>query len=186
MRPLILVGAALMALQSACCAHATPKPSSTDVAAAPSAAPGLLGTFVGRWATVSEFQTEPGGALQQSRGSAVGRALGERWVVLEHQGTHFGTPFTGLLIVGHDREKEAYPAVWLDSLSSNLARYEGAARGSALTLRTEIPNPKQPGATLEVREEIEVQSPDQFTLTTKVRQGDGWATLVTVRYQRQP
>ena len=147
--------------------------------------PAHLRTFVGTWDTTSEFQTEPGGPMQQSKGTAVGRNMGQPWVVLEHTGNHFGTPFSAVLAIGHDVQKGEYSGVWFDSLSSNVARYQGTvdATGQVLTLVTHVP--VEQGATQEIREVIEVKSDDHIVLTTRAQAGAEWITVVTAHYRRR-
>jgi hypothetical protein len=141
---------------------------------------------VGTWDTTSEFQTEPGGPMQQSKGTAVGRSVGGPWVMIEHTGDHFGTPFSGVLAIGHDAKKNEYAGVWFDSLSTNVARYQGTtdATGRVLTLVTQVPG-EQPGAIQEIHEVIEVKSADHVTLMTRAKAGAEWITIVTVHYRRR-
>ncbi|MBI3926909.1 MAG: DUF1579 family protein [Armatimonadetes bacterium] len=54
----------------------------------------------GPWSAVNEFRTAPDGPLQRSEGTAVGRSVGAHWVMLEVAGDHFGTPSTGVLVLG--------------------------------------------------------------------------------------
>jgi Protein of unknown function (DUF1579) len=100
--------------------------------------------------------------------------------MVEHSGNHFGTPFSGVLVIGHDPQAQKYSGLWLDSLSSNVARYDGAldAGSQVLLLTTELDgNP--------VTESIELKSPDDVVLTTRMKQGESWLTVVTVHYRRQ-
>jgi hypothetical protein len=186
MKSLFLAGAFLLAVPFGCSTPGTLVPVTTGESQS-STVPTHLQAFVGAWTTVSEFQTEPGGPLQRSAGTAIGRSVGERWVLVEHSGTHFGTPFTGILVVGYDPQSRGYSGIWLDSLSSNLARYQGTVgpSGTLLTLHTQVPSAERPGTTDEIREEIEIRSPDYIVLTTKAKSNSEWTTLVTVHYRRQ-
>jgi len=143
--------------------------------------------MLGRWDKVSEFVHEPGGPVQRSQGVAEIRNLHDRWVVIEHNGNHFGSPFTGMLMVGVNAEKKHYPSVWIDTLSTEVARYQASIDEDAKTLRldTQIPNPQQAGAMIDIQEQLVIESPDRMVWTTLAGQGDQQVAIVTVRFTRQ-
>jgi hypothetical protein len=168
----------------ACSGPTTPVPLKSP---SPAASASHLATFVGTWSTTNEFQTEPSAPMQQTVGRAVGRAIGDHWVVVEHVGTHFGKPFSAVLVIGHDATAATYTGNWFDSLSSTLTQYRGDLdpTGKILSLHSQQPSTQVAGATAEFQERIELTSSDQIKLTSQTRSGQDWITIVTTTYQRQ-
>jgi hypothetical protein len=170
-----LMGACLMTL-TALEAQEMPKPQKEHE---------WLRQVVGEWDTEGEIAGEPGKAPTKTKGSESSRLIGGFWVLSEHQGDFFGTPFTGILTLGFSPEKKAYVATWIDSLTSRLWTYEGSLdeAGKVLTLNTE--GPDETGKTVKFRETIEVKDKDHKTYSSSAFKDGKWVTFLTIKYTRK-
>ena len=119
----------------------------------PSTAPEYLRNMAGTWTVSSEWRDEPGGPLKTAEHTDVIKLWGGPWVMLETGGQHMQTtPYRGMLLL------EEKSALWVDTLSNNVARYEASYKAPVLTLTTG-----------EIQEIIDFKSPDEFVFTTKER-----------------
>jgi hypothetical protein len=147
-----------------------------------------LQQFVGEWESESEVFMEPGKPPMKFKGTESSRMIGAFWVVAEGKGDMMGMPFTSLLTLGYDSEKDKYIGSWIDSMDIYLWRYEGTVdpTGKILTLETERPCPMAPGGLSKFKEVTEFKSKDHRVFTS-LRQGeDGkWTTVVTVNSRRK-
>jgi hypothetical protein len=147
-----------------------------------------LQQFVGEWESESEVFMEPGKPPMKFKGTESSRMIGAFWVVAEGKGDMMGMPFTSLLTLGYDPEKNKYIGSWIDSMDIYLWRYEGTVdpTGKILTLETEGPCPMAPGGLSKFKEVTEFKSKDHRVFTS-LRQGeDGkWTTVVTVNSRRK-
>jgi len=144
-----------------------------------------LQQFVGEWDTESEIVAEPGKPPLKAKGSESARSLGGFWVVSEHKGDAFGTPFTGILTVGYDAQKKKYVGTWVDSIMPILWKYEGTvdAAGKILTLESE--GPGQDGKLLKFRESVELKDKDHKVFTSATEQDGKWLVHLTIKYTRK-
>jgi len=145
-----------------------------------------LQQLVGEWDTEGEILTEPGKPPMTTKGSESGRSIGGFWIVCEHKGDFFGTPFTGILTLGYDPQNKKYLGTWVDSVTSYLWKYEGTvdATGKILTLDTEGPG-HEPGKLLKFREVIEVKSKDHKVFTSATEKDGKWLTHLTINCRRK-
>ena len=67
-----------------------------------------LQQFVGEWESESEVFMEPGKPPMKFKGTESSRMIGAFWVVAEGKGDMMGMPFTSLLTLGYDPEKNKY------------------------------------------------------------------------------
>lgn len=145
-----------------------------------------LQQLVGEWETESEILTEPGKPPMKAKGSESARTIGGFWILSEHKGDAFGTPFTGILTLGYDAEKKKYIGTWIDSLMPTLWKYEGIvdAAGKILTLESEGPGP-EPGKLMKFRESVEVKDKDHKVFTSATQQDGKWLVHLTITYIRK-
>jgi hypothetical protein len=145
-----------------------------------------LQQLVGEWDTESEIIVEPGKPPMKAKGSASARSLGGFWIVSEHKGDAFGTPFTGILTLGYDAPKKKYLGTWIDSIMPTLWTYEGSvdAAGKILTLESEGPGP-EPGKLMKFRESIEIKDKDHKVFTSACEKDGKWLVHLTINYTRK-
>lgn len=94
------------------------------------AAPGenhnALEPFAGRFTTTSRMWMKPGEPPQESTGSAEHTwVLGGRFLKMDVRGDMGGQTFQGLGYLGYDNIRGEYTAVWLDNMSTGIARASG-------------------------------------------------------------
>jgi hypothetical protein len=79
-----------------------------------------------------------------STGTTEGMMLmGGRYVHMIHHGTMMGQPFEGMMLLGYDNLRKKYTAVWVDSMSTQIGRYEGTydAATKSITMTGEFLDP---------------------------------------------
>jgi hypothetical protein len=145
-----------------------------------------LQQLVGEWDTQGEAVTEPGKPPVKTRGTESVRSIGGFWTQSEVKGDFFGTPFTGVMILGYDAEKKKYLGTWVDSIIPYLWKYEGSvdATGKILTLETEGPG-HEPGKLVKFRETIEIKSKDHKVFTSSAEKDGKWVTFLTMNFTRK-
>jgi len=144
-----------------------------------------LQQFVGEWESESEVFMEPGKPPMKFKGTESSRMIGPFWVVAEGKGDMMGMPFTSLLTLGYDSEKNKYIGSWIDSMDIHLWRYEGTVDPTGKILTLEAEGPSDRGLS-KFKEVTEFKSKDHRVFTS-LRQGeDGkWTTVVTVNSRRK-
>lgn len=104
----------------------------------------VLGTFVGKWKTVSKAWMGPGDPFV-SEGTAEGEMiLGGRYLILKSHGTMMNQPMEGMELMGYDRKAGEYVAYWMDNMGTaiypmNKGTYDAATK--TITLKAEWPMP---------------------------------------------
>lgn len=94
-----------------------------------------LEQFAGKWTSKVTVTMAPGAPPDVSTGSSEGRMmLGGRYVHVVHHGTMMGQPFEGIMVLGYDNLRKKYTAVWVDSMSTQIGRYEGTYDAATKTL----------------------------------------------------
>lgn len=147
-----------------------------------------LHQLAGQWDADLEIFAEPGKPPMKLKSTEDTRRIGGYWILSEGEVTGSPMPFKRALTLGYDPQKKKYVATWMDSNSPNLGIYEGSLdeAGKTLTLEGDMPSPFAPGATVRMRQVIEIKSPDRKVLTTSVQGPDGnWLTLVTLDARRK-
>lgn len=147
-----------------------------------------LKQLVGEWTYETEASLEAGKPHEKISGTERVRAMGEQWVIAEHEATILDQPFTGILTLGLDDHRHRYIGTWIDSHTRELLRYEGSLddHGKAITLLTETPHPAASGKRVRFREVIEVKDKEHKVLTTSMQGDDGqWAVVQTINYRRR-
>lgn len=146
-----------------------------------------LERLAGEWETQSEAILDPAQPPVESTGTESVRMLGDSWVVSEIQSSFMDVPFSAVLTLGYDPEKEKFVGTWIDSLSSYLWHYEGTldAEGTTLTLETEGPCIRTPGRHARYREVMTLESRDEKTFTSRALIDGQWEPVVTIRSRRK-
>jgi hypothetical protein len=88
----------------------------------------LLAKLEGNWTTRSRGWMEPGKPPIESHGTCEQRMiLGGRYLRQEYYGDMMGQPYTGINILGYDNHTKKYQSVWIDTMSTGVYFFEGAA-----------------------------------------------------------
>lgn len=147
-----------------------------------------LKQFVGEWEAKSEARMGgPDQSLMQCQGTMTSRMLGEFWVVSELTNNMGDMTMTGIQTLGYDREKKKYVGTWVDSMTSNLWKYEGTVdeSGKTLTLEAEGPNCMSGGKMTKFRDAYEFKSKDHIVATSSMQNEDGkWVVFMTGNLRR--
>ena len=104
----------------------------------------LLKQSEGVWDTVSEFTEQPGAPTMTSKGvGTVTMGGGGFWAIGDFKGDFAGEPFHGHSVDGYDQGKKKYVSLWVDSMASYMAVFEGDydKEKKLLTMTTETPDP---------------------------------------------
>lgn len=147
-----------------------------------------LHQLAGQWDADIEIFAEPGKPPMKLKSTEHTRRIGGYWILSEGEVTGSPMPFKRALTLGYDPQKKKYVGTWVDSNSPNIGNYEGSLdeAGKTLTLEGDMPSPFVAGATVRMRQVIEIKSPDQKVLTTSVLGPDGnWLTLITLNARRK-
>lgn len=142
----------------------------------------------GEWISEVQMAGPAGQPGTESKGTETVRSVGGFWIVAENQGDMMGMPYTGILTLGYDANKEKYVGTWIDSFASHMWKYEGAVDedGKVLTLTTQGPNPMNPETTTRFKETIELKSDDHKLFTSSFQGPNGeWHEMITINYRRK-
>lgn len=184
----ILAGATLNQVQDPAQDPRMEPPAGMPEMPEPSTQHDWLKQLEGEWVTEGEIMMVPGQAPMTSTGTESVRLVGGFWAISEYKTEFQGEPFTGILTLGYNVEKGKYIGTWIDSMTDYLWTYEGEVdeSGKKLTLRSEAPNPEEPGKMLKFRESIEFRSPDHKVFTSSVLGDQGeWFPIMTIHYHRK-
>lgn len=147
-----------------------------------------LKQLVGEWDAQFKMYFEPGQPPAEVAGTDAVRALGDHWIVAETRTTMMGAPYTGILSLGYNAEKQHFSGTWIDSMGGNLWVYKGTLNGAGdtMTLQTEGPSLQAPGKTARYKEIIQITGADTRTFTSTTETEDGnWMKLLTIEYRRK-
>lgn len=147
-----------------------------------------LQRLAGEWEADLELMTAPGQPPLKVKATETTRRIGQLWTLTVAETQPPGMPFARSLTLGYDTARKKYVGTWVDSNSTHIGRYEGTmdAAGKTLTLIGETPHPYDNVRMVQVREVIEIKSPDEKFVTTSLQGDDGkWLTLVTVNARRK-
>ena len=140
----------------------------------------------GEWTSDVKASGPPGQPGFESKGTETVRSIGGFWIVAENNGDMMGTPFTGILTLGYDTNKNKYIGSWIDSMTSYMWTYEGTVEGNKLTLSTEGPSQMNPAERVKFREVLEVKDKDHKVFTSSMQREDGsWNQVMTINYTRK-
>ena len=95
----------------------------------------LLAKLEGSWTTRSRGWMEPGKPPVESSGTCEQRmVLNGHYLRQEYAGDMMGQPFTGINFLGYDNHTGKYVSVWLDSMSTGIYYFVGAASADGKTI----------------------------------------------------
>jgi hypothetical protein len=98
----------------------------------------LLAKLEGSWITTSKGWMEPGKPPVESTGTCEQRMiLDGHYLRQEYTGDMMGVPFKGINILGYDNHTRKYQSVWIDTMSTGVFYFEGAASGDGRTITQE-------------------------------------------------
>jgi hypothetical protein len=171
---------AVALLASLCCgvagAQEMPKPQKEQE---------WLQQLTGDWETEGEIFGEPGKPPTKTRGSELNRSIGGFWILSEHKGDFFGTPFTGIFSLGYSPEKKKYVGTWIDSLTSHLWTYTGSMDEAGKVLTLEAEGPGHDGKPAKFREILAVVDKNQKTFTSSIEKDGKDVTFLKLPYARK-
>jgi hypothetical protein len=146
-----------------------------------------LQQLAGQWDYDAEMIMEPGQPPMKATGTETGRIIGGFWAVTENRGDFMGTPFTGIMTLGYDPDKQKYTGTWVDSMSSYLWKYQGTldSSGRKLTLDTEGPCPQEGGKIIKFKEVIELKAPDQKVFTSSREKDGKWVQMMKITSRKR-
>ena len=88
----------------------------------------LLESMAGSWDTKTKSYLEPGKPPIESTGTCEQKMiLNGRFLHQEFSGDMMGAPFIGIGVTGYDNHKKKYVSTWMDSMSTGIYYFEGAA-----------------------------------------------------------
>ncbi|MBI5443425.1 MAG: DUF1579 domain-containing protein [Deltaproteobacteria bacterium] len=106
--------------------------------AVPSAPHQLLASLAGAWTTRTTAWMEPGQPPVEGTGTCHQKMLlGGRYLQQEYAGEMMGKPFEGVNLLGYDNFTKKYQSVWIDSMSTGVYYFEGAASADGRTITQE-------------------------------------------------
>ena len=146
-----------------------------------------LQQLVGEWNVCSEAIMEPGGDPMTWESKESTRSIGGLWIVAEGTADNDGQPFTSLMTLGYDPNKEAFVGTWIDTMQTTMWSYVGHLDESkrVLTLEAEGPSFGDPSKTAKYRDQIELIDSDEKKTVSSVLGEDGsWTTFMTVEARR--
>ncbi len=147
-----------------------------------------LQQLVGDWTASAEATMVPGAEPMKLESTESIRAIGGLWILAEGSASFGGSPFTSIMTLGYDPTKKSFVGTWIDSEQTFLWTYAGKLDDSKkiLTLEAQGPSFDDPTKMANYRDVIEVQSPDQKTLTSSVQSEDGsWTKFMRAEYRRK-
>jgi hypothetical protein len=146
-----------------------------------------LQRFVGEWESDVEINM-PGQPTMNHKGTERAKMIGGFWVVSDIESGSTEMPYSLRVTVGYDPDQRKYIGTWVDSMSTNLGKYEGSvdAAGNILTLYTEANCPMQSTGPIKFKEVTEFKGPDQKVFTSSMLGENGeWTTILTVNARRK-
>lgn len=154
-----------------------------------------LEQLVGDWTYEGECATGPDAPAQTFKGTESVRSIGGLWVLCEGRGEMPGGEMaTTLMTLGFEPRTGRYVGSWVGSMMTHLWVYDGSLDSAqkVLTLAAEGPsftadgNIDPSGKMARYRDVIEMESPDQRSLTSWLQGDDGeWTRLMKANYRRK-
>jgi hypothetical protein len=106
--------------------------------ATPGAPHKRLAKLEGSWTTQTRAWMEPGQPPTESTGSCEQKMLlNGCYLQQEYRGDMMGQPFTGINLIAFDNHTKKYVSTWIDSMSSGIYVFEGAADANRKTITQE-------------------------------------------------
>lgn len=95
----------------------------------------VLDALVGKWDQSVKMWMDPSAAPSESKGTSETKwILDGRFIQQEFKGEWAGQPFTGLAIMGYDNVKGEYQSVWMDNMTTGMAKSSAQYDAASKTL----------------------------------------------------
>jgi hypothetical protein len=129
---------------------------------------------IGEYTTTTKFFVQPGGAGQESHGTAkITGALDGRFLLEENSGTFFGQPLTGLRLYGYNNGSKQYEAVWTYSRSTGIMNLVGTSKDDGKTINWTATYDDPKGAKQTLYVVTRNIDDDHFVIELIVKSADG-------------
>jgi Protein of unknown function (DUF1579) len=146
-----------------------------------------LKRFVGEWESDVEVNM-PGQPTMTHKGTESAKMVGGFWTVIDIESGSTDMPYALRITLGYDPAQQKYIGAWIDSMSTNLGKYEGTvdATGNILTLNTEANCPMQSSGPIKFKEVTEFKGPDEKVFTSSMLGENGeWQTIIIAKARRK-
>ncbi len=118
----------------------------------------LLAKLEGSWTTRNRTWTDPDTPPRESTGACEQKlVLDGHYLKQTYTGDMMGAPFTGISFMGYNNHTKKYESTWIDSMSTGIFKFEGAASRDGKTI------------TQECRFDDPVRGPAVWRTVTKIR-----------------
>lgn len=155
----------------------------------------LLAEFVGNWNYTVKMWMAPGAPPNESKGTAVSKAIMEgRYVVTENTGT-FQMPgpdgkmknmnFKGISTDAYDNVKKKFVSAWVDSMGTGIFLSEGTYDAATKTFTYLGETEMMPGAKTKMRQTIKVVDKDHRTFEFFDDRGSGETKTMEINFTRK-
>jgi hypothetical protein len=141
----------------------------------------------GIWDAVVEAKLSPNSPPLVSRGVETNRiGAGGLWLISDFQSELMGKPYQGHGVYGYDPDKKKYTGVWVDSMQTYLAIWEGTFDAAKKTMTMWTESPDAYGKIIRWRGVTEWKTEDSRIWTGYMPGPDGkeFPTMI-IRYQRR-
>jgi hypothetical protein len=124
----------------------------------------FLENFVGEWVVTTTAWMQPGAEPISSVGTAkAAMIIGGRFLKVDFEGTMFGQPFEGILIMGYDSYQKKNISFWIDSSSTAFYLTEGSRKeGTKKIVETGVWQDPMGGEDMNVRNTTILVSKDEY------------------------
>lgn len=156
---------------------------STSVAQGQDDGSAFIQNSVGKWkAEIKMWMAGPDADPDVSSGSETNEMVGDNWLVSKFEGEFGGAKFTGVGIVGYNAESKKFVNTWIDSISPEMAKFEGtydkATKSITMLGKSEGNDGKHVTQIKDDKTRI-------FTMYQKGPDGDDFVKVMEITYTKQ-
>jgi hypothetical protein len=171
---------------SGCATLAAAQPEGMPPVPKPGPEHDILKADVGVWDAVVEMFMAPGQPPTVSKGVETNTLLGGMWLVNEFTSEMMGMPFQGHGISGYDPVKKKYVGVWVDTISTSIARVESQYDAATKTMTGVMEATDMTGTTSSMKETVVHRDPNTRVFTMFSPGPDGKdAVMMRITYTRR-
>ncbi len=139
--------------------------------------------FAGEWTLTSE--SVAAGETTKLQGRMTSRMLGSHWLVSDWSVEVDGEDLTAVQTLGFDKEKGAFIATWIDSVSDHMWQITGKIENEKLVLDAQGPSCFEEGKQTKYRDVYEFNDEGRIIQTSSAINPEGeWVQLARNVYQR--
>lgn len=145
-----------------------------------------LEQLLGEWTCESVCQMGPDQPPMTSTGRETVRSFGGLWTIGEGSGGTTEGTWHAIMTLGYDPRIQRFVGTFIATMMTHLWVYNGGldATGKILTLDAEGPNFTD-GSMMKYQDIIEIISPDERTLSSRMQLPDGtWQHFMKATYRR--